>query len=117
MAFRRGGRGRVCTAESRQAGPRRRPASERLGLRIQQQLRPGAGEFTSPDGETSAHQQVLPTRVGKNATETKGVSLENDGAQRLANLTFSDRLGRDRNSNDKTGIKVASSPYNPSSCK
>ena len=72
-----------------------RPASERLGLRIQQQLRPGAGEFTSPDGETNAHQRVLPTRAGKDARETKGVSLENDGAQRLANLTFSDRLGRE----------------------
>lgn len=28
---------------------------------------------------------------------------------------FSEKLGRDKNSNDKTGIRVASSPYNPNS--
>lgn len=39
----------------------------------------------------------------------------NDDAQTLTDLTFSEKLGRDKNSNDKTGIKVASSPYNPNS--
>jgi hypothetical protein len=32
-------------------------------------------------------------------------------------LTFSEKLGRDKNSNDKTGINVASSPYTANSCK
>lgn len=35
----------------------------------------------------------------------------------MTGLTFSEKLGRDKNSKDKTGINVASSPYNSNSCK
>lgn len=56
-------------------------------------------------------------RVGKDPTETKGVSFQTNGTQTRTNLTFSEKLGRDRNSKDRTGIKVASSPYSPNSCK
>lgn len=34
-----------------------------------------------------------------------------------AALTFSERLGRHRNSKDRTGISVASRPCKPNSCK
>lgn len=68
-------------------------------------------------GDVRGSKKVLPAWVGTDSLETKCVSLRNHGAQTPTDLTFSKKLGRDKNSNDKTGIKVASSPCNPNSCK
>lgn len=68
-------------------------------------------------GDMRGSKEVLPAWVGTDSLETERVSLRNHSAQTPTDLTFSEKLGRDKNSNDKTGIKVASSPCNPNSCK